>query len=277
MIQRKKSIYKRLLENKKLEKASSVFLPVVFGLFILLLWQTQGLHKLLNTDTFTLPLPSRIVSIIAENGSKIMENTAATVIVAVCGLVLGSLIGYGIAIIATFFPKWGSGGLSVVGAFNAIPIVALAPVITNWTKGVSKDADIRSMVAKIIVVMIVCIASMSVNAFRGLSELKPFSEDLMMSYAANKKTIFLKLRLPNSIPYIFIALKVSVPASVISAIVSEYFAEYIIGVGRQIRENIVLAQYATAWAYITIASLIGIVMYGILMIVEGILLKARKA
>ncbi len=277
MIQKKKSIYKRLLENKKLEKASGVFLPVVFGLFILLLWQTQGLHKLLNTDTFTLPLPSRIISIIFENGSKIMENTVATVIVAVCGLILGSLLGYGIAIIATFFPKWGSGGLSVVGAFNAIPIVALAPVITNWTKGVSKDANVRSMVAKIIVVMIVCIASMSVNAFRGLSELKPFSEDLMMSYAANRKTIFLKLRLPNSIPYIFTALKVSVPASVISAIVSEYFAEYIIGVGRQIRENIVLAQYATAWAYIAIASMIGIVMYGILMIMEGILLKARKA
>ncbi len=277
MIQRKKSIYKRLLENKNLEKSSSIILPVVFGLFILLLWQTQGLHKLLNTDTFTLPLPSRIVSIIAENKSKIIANAAATIVVAVCGLVLGSLIGYGIAIIATFFPKWGSGGLSVVGAFNAIPIVALAPVITNWTKGVSKDANIRSMVAKIIVVMIVCIASMSVNAFRGLSELKPFSEDLMMSYAANRRTIFLKLRLPNSIPYIFIALKVSVPASVISAIVSEYFAEYIIGVGRQIRENIVLAQYATAWAYIAVASLIGILMYGILMMVEGILLKARKA
>lgn len=273
MIQRKKSIFKRILENKKIEKASGVFLPVIFGILILLLWQTEVLHTLLRTDTFTLPLPSRIVGIIGENGSKIMENTGATIIVAVCGLVLGSLIGYGIAILATFFPTWGSGGLSVVGAFNAIPIVALAPVITNWTKSVSKDASIRSMVAKIIVVMIVCIASMSVNAFRGLSELKPFSEDLMMSYAANKKTIFLKLRLPNSIPYIFIALKVSVPASVISAIVSEYFAEYIIGVGRQIRENIVLAQYATAWAYIAIASLIGIVMYGILMIVEGILLK----
>lgn len=262
--------------NEKLKKVSDVLLPMAFGLFILFLWQTQGLHKLLNTDTFTLPLPSRIASIILENKSKIIGNATATIFVAICGLLLGSLIGYGIAIIATFFPKWGSGGLSVVGAFNAIPIVALAPVITNWTKGVSKDANIRSMVAKIIMVMIVCIASMSINAYRGLSELRPFSEDLMLSYAANRKTIFLKLRLPNSIPYIFIGLKVSVPASVISAIVSEYFAEYIIGVGRQIRENIVLAQYATAWAYIGIASFIGILMYGALMGVEGILLKDRK-
>ena len=66
---------------------------------------------------------------------------------------------------------------------------------------------------------------MSVNAFRGLTELKPFSEDLMTSYAAPKIVVFTKLRLPNSLPYVFTALRVSVPASVIGALVTEYFAE----------------------------------------------------
>jgi NitT/TauT family transport system permease protein len=127
-----------------------------------------------------------------------------------------------------------------------------------------------------LVVMVVCTASMSINAYRGLTELQPFSEDLMKSYAAKWYTTLIKLRLPNSVPYIFTALRVSVPASVIGALVSEYFAEYIIGVGRRIRENIVLAQYATAWSYITIACLIGVIMYGILMAAEGILLKGRK-
>ena len=58
-----------------------------------------------------------------------------------------------------------------------------------------------------------------------------------------------------------------------TAIVSEYFAEYITGVGRQIRENIVLAQYPTAWAYIATACMLGIVSYVILMIVQSILLR----
>lgn len=57
------------------------------------------------------------------------------------------------------------------------------------------------------------------------------------------------------------------------AIVSEYFAEYIVGVGREIRENIVQAQYSTAWAYIVVACGIGIVFYAILMIVEAIVMK----
>ena len=119
-------------------------------------------------------------------------------------------------------------------------------------------------------------ASMSVNAYRGRTELKPFSLDLMTSYAANKRTVFLKLRLPNSIPYIFTALRVGVPSSVISGLVSEYFAEYRIGVGRQIRENILIAQYATAWAYIVTACLIGIAMFVLLLLVESILMRKHS-
>ncbi|HWT74090.1 MAG TPA: ABC transporter permease subunit [Mobilitalea sp.] len=250
--------------------------PVLFGTFIAILWQTQLLHKIIGADTFTLPLPGRIFSIIHDNAADILINVKATVIVALGGLVLGSLFGYLLAIIATTFPKWGIGGLTIASAFHAIPIIAIAPILNNLTKDFSKDPNTRSMLAKMLVVMITCTVSMSINAYRGFTELKPYSLDLMKSYAASKTTIFFKLRIPNCVPYVFTALRVSVPGCVISALVSEYFAEYIIGVGRQIRENIVLAQYATAWAYIIVACAIGIIMYVILLITEGILLKGRR-
>jgi NitT/TauT family transport system permease protein len=189
------------------------------------------------------------------------------------GLFLGSVLGYLTAILATLFPRWGAGGLNLLAAFNAVPIVALAPVITNLTKDVSDDAYIRSMVAKMLVVMLFCAATMSINAWRGLRELKPFSEDLMLSYAAGRRSVFMKLRIPNSVPYVFTALGVGVPACVIGALVSEYFAEYITGVGRQIRENIVLAQYPTAWAYIVTACATGIVLYLILTLCRRLILK----
>lgn len=151
------------------------------------MWQTGILHKLLNTDEYILPYPTRIINIISENSDKIMTNVWASVEVAVCGLIFGSVLGYFVAIIATLFPTFGKGGLTIISAFNAIPIVALAPVIINWTKDVSSQAEVRSMVAKIIVVTIVSMASMSVNAYRGLTELAPFSDDLMKTYAAGKK------------------------------------------------------------------------------------------
>lgn len=265
-----------VLNKKRKSAVESVLYPVLFGTAIIIMWQTGILHKLLNTDEYILPYPTRIINIISENSDKIMTNVWASVEVAVCGLIFGSILGYFVAIIATLFPTFGKGGLTIISAFNAIPIVALAPVIINWTKDVSSQAEVRSMVAKIIVVTIVSMASMSVNAYRGLTELAPFSDDLMKTYAAGKMTEFVKLRLPNSIPYIFTALRVSVPGSVISALVSEYFAEYIIGVGRQIRENILIAQYSTAWAYIVVACIIGIVMYAVLMIIESVLLRKRR-
>ncbi len=264
--------------SKRLKKhtIATIIYPVLFGVLILVLWQTQALHAILGADTFTLPLPERILTIIADNGPSIAENLQATLVVALCGLGLGSLIGYGLGVVATVFPKWGGGGLSIVAAFNAIPIIAIAPIINNLTKDFSDSADVRSMLAKILVVTLTCMIAMSINAYRGFTELKPYSEDMMKSYAASKTTIFFKLRVPNCVPYVFTALRVSVPASVISALVSEYFAEYVIGVGRQIRENIVLAQYATAWAYILVACILGIAMYVVLLIVEGVMLKGRR-
>lgn len=263
--------------KKLLDSVSGVALPVAFGVLLFILWQTQVLHSWIGTDTITLPLPTRIAEIISQNTQVISSHVRITVLVALGGLVFGSVLGYAIAVVATLFTKWGVGGLAMVSAFNAVPIVALAPVINNWTREVSDSVSIRSTAAKIIVVTISCTASMSVNAFRGLTELKPFSEDLMKSYAAKKITVFMKLRLPNSLPYIFTALRVSVPASVIGALVTEYFAEETVGVGRQIRENIVKGQYPTAWAYIAVACAIGIILYIILMIAERIVIKRRRA
>jgi NitT/TauT family transport system permease protein len=273
---RPKSFYRRMKDNEKVQAALTIILPVLLGIVIVGLWQTQVLHRWFHTDTFTLPLLTRIGKIFSENIGKIQENVASTMIVAVTGLLLGSLLGYLVAILAAMFPRFGKGGLSVIGAFASIPVVALAPVMNNWTKDISPDANTRSMVAKILVVMLIAAANMSLNAYRGLTELKPYAKDLMATYAAKRRTTLLKLQLPNSLPYMFVALKVSVPASIMTTIVSEYFAEYITGVGRQIRENIVLAQYPTAWAYIATACMLGIVSYVILMILQSILLRKYK-
>ena len=151
---RPKSLYRRMRENAKVQAATTVILPVLLGIVIVILWQTQVLHHWFKTDTFTLPLLGRIKTIFIENIGKIWENVVATMIVALAGLTIGSLLGYGVAILAALFPRAGKGGLSVIGAFASIPVVALAPVMNNWTKDVSDDASVRSMVAKILVVIL---------------------------------------------------------------------------------------------------------------------------
>ncbi len=249
--------------------------PILFGVLFIVMWQTGILHKILGTSTVILPMPGKIIEILLDNGAAVMQNTKITLAVVIPGLVIGSAIGYVLSVLACFSPRFGATGLTVIAAVSAIPIVALSAVMLQWTRRVSTDVSVRSYVMKLLIVIIVSTASMTLNAYRGLTELPPFSLDLMKSYAAGKLTVLFKLRAPNSIPFVFTSLKVSVPASVMAALVSEYFAEKVTGVGRMIRENILKAQYSTAWAYIAVACIMGIVLFALLSAAENLIMKKR--
>ncbi len=259
-------------------KCSGVAYPLILGIIILILWQSTALNKMLDVSSQILPTPKHILKIVSDNISKMSPDIGATLNVIIVGLLLGSLLGYLLAIIAALFPNVGRGGITLVTAFNAIPIIAMTPVFMNLTKlDVMANSDQRSITAKIMVTTVVSMSSMSITAYRGLVELRPFAKDLLDSYACNKMVTLWKLRMPNSIPYVLTALKIGIPTAVITAIVSEYFTESAIGVGYKIKSNIQNSQYAVGWAYILIACVIGISMFAILSIVSGIILRHRKS
>jgi ABC-type nitrate/sulfonate/bicarbonate transport system, permease component len=87
-----------------------------------------------------------------------------------------------------------------------------------------------------------------VNVARGLREVGAVYLDLMRSYAASDVTILRKVRVPHAVPYLFTALKIAAPASVITAFVSEYFGGLQNGLGSRIVSNIALSNNAEAWA-----------------------------
>ena len=79
----------------------------------------------------------------------------------------------------------------------------------------------------------------------------------MRSYAASDVAILRKVRVPNAVPYLFTALRIAAPASVITAFVSEYFGGSQNGLGSRIVGNIALSNNAEAWAYVLGACLLG--------------------
>lgn len=246
-------------------KILNVLWPLAFGILFILLWQLGWLHKLLELKSFQLPIPSEIVTTLAHNLPKAMKDCFVTISGAMIGLIMGSAIGFIIAVVATFFPKWGYGGMIVVSAFNAIPIVALSPIMNRWFS--------TGMAQKIGVVTVVCMAAMAINAYSGLNNLKPFAVDLMHTVAANQWTIFRKLRLPNCLPYVFTASKINISASIIAAIISEYFASSTSGLGFGIKDNLRKAEMAMGWSYIVVASLAGIILFGLILLVERSAIK----
>lgn len=245
-------------------KLLNFLLPFLFGVAFIAFWEYGGLHALMSLKKYQLPVPSQILTTFCNNIPVLLKHGRFTLFEALVGLAIGSIIGFSVAVIATLFPKWGYGGLAVLSASNAIPIVALSPVMNNWFgMGVG---------SKIAVVVVTTMAAMAFNAYRGLNDLKPFSLDLMKSYAAGKKQIFLQLRLPNCLPSVLTALKISATSSMIAAIVSEFFASYS-GIGYELSNALKTAKMPLAWAYIVLAAIIGIAMYAIITLVERHALK----
>jgi NitT/TauT family transport system permease protein len=242
------------------DRLQRILWPLAFGVLFLLVWQVGGFHALLGLKPFQLPVPTEIVQTLVKNLHAALVDCGVTVSGAVIGMVIGSFMGFLVAVIATVFPQWGYGGLIVISAINAIPIVALSPIMNRWFS--------TGMEQKIGVVSVVTMAAMAINAYRGLNDLKPYALDLMKSYAAPRSAVFFRLRLPNCLPSVFTALKINITSAMIAAIVSEYFASSTSGLGFGIKDNLRKAEMAMGWSYITIASIVGIVLYLVMVALE---------
>jgi NitT/TauT family transport system permease protein len=107
-----------------------------------------------------------------------------------------------------------------------------------------------------------------VNTLRGLTSVRPSSIELMRSYAASELEIFRRVRLPNSLPYLFSALKVATVLAMIGAVVGEYFVSAQETLGFQIKNSAALFQFELAWAAIVVASVLGILFYSSVALVE---------
>ena len=76
------------------------------------------------------------------------------------------------------------------------------------------------------------------------------------------------MRIPNALPFIFSALRVASSLSVIGAVVSEFFGGPRATLGVYITQEASGFNFASAWAAILMASLIGISFYLVVLILE---------
>lgn len=250
-------MYKKSLYDIKIVR---ILAPIIFGILFFLFWEKGGLHALLGLKPYDLPVPSEIAQVFISQHQVLWLNTKVTALEALVGLIVGSFMGFGVAVLATIFSDWGYGGLALMSAINAIPTTAMAPIMSNWIG--------RGVGSKIAVVIFFTMAAMAINTYRGLTVLPPFSLDLMNTYNATKGEIFFKLRLPNCVPSIFTALKVTCTTSMLSAIIAEFFSSYA-GLGYKVNTVLQMGKNAEGWAYIACAAAFGIILHVLITLVEG--------
>jgi len=227
------------------------------------LW--EGLVRALDVQRFLLPAPSAIAETLWERRGPLFDAGIYTFTEAFGGFVIGCTLAVLAAIGLARFRRLARSLMPFAIAANAVPIIAFAPITNQWFGPLEKTS-------KMAIAAILVFFPVLVNTLRGLTSVRPSSIELMRSYASGEIQIFRRVRLPNALPYIFSALKVATVLAMIGAIVGEYFLSSQEALGFQIRNSAALFQFEVAWAAIVVASVLGILFYSAVALVERLTL-----
>lgn len=249
---------------RKVSRVRQIGPAIVFGVAFLALWESAV--RGFDLKPYFLAAPSKIGEQFFKNYSRIWEASAVSGSNALVGLVVGTVLGVAMSFILSRYRFLGELVTPLAIALNAIPIFVLVAILNNMY-------SITSEIPRRVMVTLVVYFIVLVNVAKGLTQVRSTHVELMRSYAASEFAILRKVRVPNAVPYLFTALKVAAPASVITAFVSEYFGGLQNGLGSRITSNIANSKNAAAWAYVLGACLLGLAFYTVSIILEGI---ARK-
>jgi len=215
-----------------------------------------------------LPLPHLVLAALVnpENFDQLWVAGLITLRSAVLGFVAGGLVGFGLAIVMFQSRTLERSVLPYVIASQMVPVIALGPIVYSMFK--DENA------ARVLIAAYVTFFPVTVNTLRGLRSVDPNALALMTSLAATRWQVYVKLRLPAVLPYLFQALKIAATASLIGAIVVE-----LMGAQQGIGVTILRTQYygpANAyklWGAIVVASLLGILFFQAVATAERFVLR----
>jgi NitT/TauT family transport system permease protein len=187
-------------------------LPLVGAASLLFLW--WALIAVFDVKPFIAPSPLVVATTLVQKFDVLMANLWPTAIEALSGFVIGNLLAIAMATLFVHRKSLEMAFFPIVVLINSIPVVAKAPILVLLLG--------NGMAPKIAIAAVICFFPTLVNMVRGLEAVSPQAMELMHVLSARKWEIFIRLRLPTSIPYLFAALKIAASASVVGAIVGEW-------------------------------------------------------
>lgn len=156
-----------------------------------------------------------------------------------------------------------------VVASQTVPILAISPLIVVATKA--------GWLSVAIISAYLTFFPVTIAALRGLRAFDQRAFELMRSYAASRRAVLWKLRLPSSVPYLFASLRIAAAASVIGAIIGELPSGIPDGLGSALLNY---NQYYSSgperlWATIVMCSIVGLGFVALVRLAEVLLTRGR--
>jgi len=193
---------------------------------------------------------------------------------AAVGFALGAVVGFALGAALAHSGLLQRGFLPYIIASQTIPILAVAPMVVVWVNP-RLPPSLKDWGAVAVIAAYLTFFPVTINTMRGLTSVDPRALELMRSYAAPNWQVLWKLRVPTALPFIFAALKIAAPASVVGAIIGELPASIQNGLGGAILNF--NQYYVTApqrlWATNLIAALLGITFFLLVLLAEHLVVR----
>jgi NitT/TauT family transport system permease protein len=231
--------------------------PLIVMLVVLAIWYAYSYLVLKPSQRFLLPPPHKVIQVgflEGTNRTEILHGLWSTTQVAIVGLVIAIVFGIVLAIVMSQ-AKWAERSIYPYAVvLQTIPIIALVPLVGFWF-----SFNFRS---RVIVCVIISLFPIITNTLFGLKSADRGLHDLFSLHDASRRTRLRKLLLPGAMPAVFTGLRISAGASVIGAIVGDFFfRQGDPGIGRLIdvyRNRLQSEQLFTALFF---SSLLGLVVF----------------
>jgi NitT/TauT family transport system permease protein len=223
-------------------------LSVVGGL---VLWEVVS--RFLIANALFLASPSQIAAAIynlaatGELWHHVDISAAEFAIGYVIASVLGIAFGLAMASSATMkqaLQPWISG-------LYATPTIALAPLFILWL-GIG-------IWSKVLVVIFLVTFPVTINTEAGLRTTSERLIEMLRSFGATRRQIFLKVSLPSAVPFILAGLKLGIGRGLIGVVVAELFGSRA-GLGRLISQSADAFNMPELFAGVVVLAVAGIVM-----------------
>lgn len=232
-------------------------MPWIYTIALFAIW--EAVVRITGVSHTILPAPSRIFEAIVQYWSAIQRHSIQTLytttvgflLAVVGGMALGLLIGWSRAIYAGLYP--------IMVGFNAIPKVAVVPVMVIWF-GIGT-------IPAILTAFLIAFFPIVVNVATGLATIEPETEDVLRALGAKKMDIMLKVGIPRSMPYFFGSLKVAITLAFVGSVISETVAANS-GLGYMMSAAQSQFNVPLVFAGLVMLAVEGIVMYALMAWVE---------
>jgi NitT/TauT family transport system permease protein len=249
-------------KGKGLIRSAKDLIPAVIIVTVLVLL-LEFLVQFGFVKSFILPAPSEVFLDLSGNIGYLAFHLGVTLFETLFGFLIAVLVGIITGILIVWSTKIENAVYPLILATQLIPKVAIAPlIVVYFGLGLS---------SKIVISFLISYFPMVIETTLGLKSVEPDLLNLLNSLKATKTKIFLKVRLPNSLPNIVNGLKISVTLALIGAIVGEF-----VGGSEGIGYVITLATYMIntprMFSAILLLIVAGFILFQLMRLVEKVML-----